>query len=159
VCFPLALTDRKIDLYRSRKTIRRPAEGNKEINGKRSTNHAGNKLQLIKTHLADPHSDVPVNQDGLSTSVLETVVSNNNDAMNILFEAALQESNEPSQNISTTDNSRLVAPEPTNAEVLRIWNACRFVRMGWFSAQEAVVLINLQVYTFYQMLGAILTSK
>jgi hypothetical protein len=73
------------------------------------------------------------------------VVSNNNDAMNILFEAALQESNDPSRNISATDNPQSVAPEPTNAEVLRIWNACRFVRMGWFSAQEAVVLINLQV--------------
>lgn len=65
--------------------------------------------------------------------------------MNILFEAALQESNDLSRNISATDNPRSVAPEPTNADVLRIWNACRFVRMGWFSAQEAVVLINLQV--------------
>lgn len=94
-------------------------------------------------HLADYHLDAPVNQDGLSTSVLQTVVSNNNDAMNILFEAALQESNDPSKNMSTTDNSRSIAPELTDADVLRIWNACRFVKMGWFSAQEAVVLIDL----------------
>ncbi|CAG8903485.1 unnamed protein product [Penicillium egyptiacum] len=100
-------------------------------------------MKTKRLMLADSRLDVPVNQDGLSTSVLETVVSNNNDAMNILFEAALQESNDPSQNMSTTDNSRSVAPEPTNADVLRIWNACRFVRMGWFSAQEAVVLMDL----------------
>ncbi|CAI7578183.1 unnamed protein product [Penicillium viridicatum] len=63
--------------------------------------------------------------------------------MNILFEAALQESNNSSQHTSATDNSRLIAPELSDADVLRIWNACRFVRMGWFSAQEAVVLMDL----------------
>lgn len=65
--------------------------------------------------------------------------------MNILFEAALQESNNPPQNTSMMDNSRLIAPELSDADVLRIWNACRFVRMGWFSAQEAVILMDLYV--------------
>lgn len=57
--------------------------------------------------------------------------------MNILFEAALQE--------STHDAPRptQVAPELTDADVLRIWNACRFVKMGWFSAHEAMELVDL----------------
>lgn len=111
------------------------------------------KLQRIKTHLTDSHLDAPVIQDGLSTSVLQRVVSNNNDAMNILFEAALQESNNTSQNKSTTDYPRSIVPELTDADVLRIWNACRFVRMGWFSAQEAVVLMDLYVTQPTRCLG------
>ncbi|KAJ6051469.1 hypothetical protein N7460_002003 [Penicillium canescens] len=63
--------------------------------------------------------------------------------MNILFEAALQESNNPSHNMSTTDNSQSIAPELTDADVLRVWNACRFVKMGWFSAQEAMTFMDL----------------
>jgi hypothetical protein len=104
--------------------------------------------------LADSYRDTPVNQDGLSTSVLQTVVSNNNDAMNILFEAALQESNNSSQNMQTTDNSRSIAPELTDADVLRVWNACRFVKMGWFSAQEAMTLMDLyaeHVMTYWNL--------
>lgn len=30
-------------------------------------------------------------------------------------------------------------------EVLRIWETCRFVRMGWFTAREAVTYIDLLV--------------
>lgn len=73
--------------------------------------------------------------------------------MNILFEAALQESNNSSRNTSTTDNSRPIAPELSDVDVLRIWNACRFVRMGWFSAQEAVVLMDLYVIHSIEYLG------
>lgn len=28
-------------------------------------------------------------------------------------------------------------------EVLQIWEACRFVRMGWFTAREAVTFVDL----------------
>lgn len=83
--------------------------------------------------------DTPVNQDGLSTSVLQKVVSNNSDAMDILFEAALQESTQNTRDPAQT------APELTDADVLRIWNACRFVKMGWFSAHEAMELMDLYV--------------
>ncbi|CAG8129908.1 unnamed protein product [Penicillium olsonii] len=81
--------------------------------------------------------DTPVNQDGLSTSVLQKVVSSNSDAMDILFEAALQESTDNGLDPTQT------APELTDADVLRIWNACRFVKMGWFSAHEAMQLMDL----------------
>jgi hypothetical protein len=30
-------------------------------------------------------------------------------------------------------------------DVLRVWEACRFVRMGWFTAREAVTFIDLFV--------------
>ncbi|KAJ5295704.1 hypothetical protein N7508_010525 [Penicillium antarcticum] len=63
--------------------------------------------------------------------------------MNILFEAALQESNNTTQNMTTAERSRSIAPELTDADILRVWNACRFVKMGWFSAQEAMVLVDL----------------
>jgi hypothetical protein len=73
--------------------------------------------------------------------------------MNILFEAALQESNNPSHNMSATDNSRSIAPELTDADVLRVWNACRFVKMGWFSAQEAMTFMDLYVISLINGLG------
>ncbi|KAJ5348823.1 uncharacterized protein N7506_002076 [Penicillium brevicompactum] len=81
--------------------------------------------------------DSSISKDGLSTSVLQRVVSSNSDAMNILFEAALQES------AHDTSCPAQVAPELTDADVLRIWNACRFVKMGWFSAYEAMELMDL----------------
>lgn len=28
-------------------------------------------------------------------------------------------------------------------EILRVWEACRFVKMGWFTAKEAVTFIDL----------------
>ncbi|OQD90649.1 hypothetical protein PENANT_c001G06256 [Penicillium antarcticum] len=108
---------------------------------------------------ANSHLDTSLNQDGLSTSVLQTVVSNNNDAMNILFEAALQESNNTTQ-MTTAERSRSIAPELTDADILRVWNACRFVKMGWFSAQEAMVLVDLDIRFFENMapLSPVLTD-
>ena len=76
--------------------------------------------------------------------MLQKVVSNNSDAMNILFEAALQES----ESNNTTGDARITALQSTqltDADVLRIWNACRFVKMGWFSAHEAMKLMDLYV--------------
>lgn len=34
-------------------------------------------------------------------------------------------------------------PPDHNANVLEVWSAFRFVRMGWLSAQEAVTLVDL----------------
>ncbi|KAJ5102189.1 hypothetical protein NUU61_004411 [Penicillium alfredii] len=88
-------------------------------------------------------------QDGLSTSVLQKVISNNKDAMNILFEAALQEESNEAGRQEERPNPRDISSAPstirevTEPDVLRIWNACRFVKMGWFSAHEAMVLVDL----------------
>ncbi|OGM47665.1 putative C6 transcription factor Aro80 [Aspergillus bombycis] len=43
--------------------------------------------------------------------------------------------------IGTLTNSE--GRSPIHADVLRIWNACRFVRMGWIKAREAVILVEL----------------
>lgn len=103
----------------------------------------------------------------LDSSMVRTVVSSGNDALNILFEAATAHENGTNpagdadnvprreQNGRTTAHegtqprrSMAMTNEPerlSNAgkEVLRIWEACRFVRMGWFTAREAVTYIDL----------------
>ena len=38
-----------------------------------------------------------------------------------------------------------VSLSETTYETLQIWEACRFVRMGWFTAREAVTLVDLWV--------------
>jgi hypothetical protein len=85
--------------------------------------------------------DDATHQSGLSPSVLQRMVSTNKDALNILFDTAIQEE---SSNISqTTDNLQSAVPQLTEAYAIRSWNACRFVRMGWFSAAEAMQLVDL----------------
>lgn len=75
--------------------------------------------------------------------MMETVVSNEQDAMRLLFKAAAP-SKRPTE-IATPQSSRLHSDsneEYSYLDALRVWNACRFVRMGWFTAQEAVSLIE-----------------
>ncbi|RAQ60350.1 Zn(II)2Cys6 transcription factor [Aspergillus flavus] len=111
----------------------------------------------------------------LANSMMRTVVSSGNDALNILFEAAaahskehgngLSESSTPSRNARSSTgrsnnyesslNQSIVPPEvlakaaqpvevsQASKEVLSVWGACRFVRMGWFTAREAVTFIDL----------------
>ncbi|OJJ36117.1 hypothetical protein ASPWEDRAFT_172903 [Aspergillus wentii DTO 134E9] len=45
----------------------------------------------------------------------------------------------------------------SDTNVLRIWNACRFVRMGWFTASEALLLID-RFFTHMCPQSPILTS-
>ena len=110
---------------------------------------------------------------GLASSVMRTVVSSGNDALNLLFEAAHHEDVIDSQEISRqaeggATNAQTVAdgklyetprstiPNVTSPfmaypvrmskashDVLKVWNFCRFVQMGWFSAEEAVTYVDL----------------
>jgi hypothetical protein len=104
-------------------------------------------------------------QGRVSTSpndtLMTTVVSNGNDALNLLFEAAQrEEDSNQSPHAPAADGSSfhtIVAPIPcileTNqnslpelsSEVLDTWNAYRFVRMGWLSASETVWLLDMSV--------------
>ncbi|KAL4937264.1 hypothetical protein BDV06DRAFT_203244 [Aspergillus oleicola] len=110
----------------------------------------------------------------LDNSMMRTVVSSGNDALNILFEAAThsQEADLAEQEMNTGDaynraasgashetpfsqmysavSSGMVTKElrpveisQASSEVLGIWEACRFVMMGWFTSREAVTLIDL----------------
>jgi len=98
--------------------------------------------------------------NGLTDSVMRTVVSSGNDALDLLFVAAHKESEgqhlphlqaeangfTPGSNISlgTPMGSNLQSRLPTvSSNVTDVWNACRFVKMGWFSAEEAVLYLDL----------------
>jgi hypothetical protein len=110
---------------------------------------------------------------GLVNPVMQTVVSSDKDALDLLFRAARQHDDcgedqqhthsrrsatgvMPAMGGSTQDTPSLLSPvnlqtasfHPTkvldaSSNVLEIWNACRFVKMGWFSAKEAVLYIDL----------------
>lgn len=94
----------------------------------------------------------------LSTSILEKVVSSENDAVNILLETTNQNEQpgiipehyaEQKSSVSGFVKykvSPLSKIEPADLESLRIWNACRFVRMGWLNAHEAMTLVDLYVW-------------
>ena len=92
------------------------------------------------------------------------MVSSENDALNILFEAATR--TEPTNTFPSTSEATLrglpsvpqVEESPSSLQqstpqlnsigsvdydILRIWNACRFVKMGWFTAHEAMTLVDL----------------
>jgi hypothetical protein len=94
---------------------------------------------------------------------LEKVVSNENDAVNILLEAAnlnegtgtlsalptaadLMSTAESSHASSITVRytvSPLTNINSLDLESLRVWDGCRFVRMGWLTAHEAMTLVDL----------------
>lgn len=107
----------------------------------------------------------------ISDPMMRTVVANNKDALNLLFEAAQhnqmfaeddagyhldtsstidrpsveeQRSIRDSEVTSpTAATSRCSAFAGSLMDAVKAWNSCRFVRMGWFTAQEAISYIEL----------------
>lgn len=104
--------------------------------------------------------------------MMRTVVTSGNDALNILFEAATAQDQGDNSNGSTPKRvadpasakgvtpqnrnygspasfepvpkvKRPVAISGASKETLAVWQACRFVKMGWFTAKEAVTFIDL----------------
>lgn len=97
---------------------------------------------------------------------MRTVVSSGDDALNILFKAAQAEGRDlaaddpelqartphgsmtgPSPSATkvsaaSPSSSRLRLPDTTSA-ALDIWRVCRFVKQGWFSAAEAILLVDM----------------
>jgi hypothetical protein len=41
------------------------------------------------------------------------------------------------------DTTRSPGQTLVESDVLRVWSACRFVKMGWLTAPEAITLVNL----------------
>ncbi|PVI08610.1 hypothetical protein DM02DRAFT_510378 [Periconia macrospinosa] len=105
-------------------------------------------------------------QPDLAHSVMRTVVSSGNDALNLLFEAAHhrdaienqeQANSQPyetpqsgssayGQDVPTspfTFKAQPVQMSQPSPEILKVWTSCRFVQMGWFSAHEAVTYVDL----------------
>ncbi|KPM35711.1 hypothetical protein AK830_g10868 [Neonectria ditissima] len=112
-----------------------------------------------------PASGVVGNGD-LAGSVMRTLVSNGNDAMRLLFQAAAEHapaegetpSNAPStsrtvasavpvttspENIPTMESSGSIHFSPISYDVLKVWRAFRFTKMGWFTAEETVMYVDL----------------
>ncbi|KAL1648719.1 hypothetical protein SLS58_001895 [Diplodia intermedia] len=117
--------------------------------------------------------------EGLADSMIRTVVASGNDALNLLFEAATREGavassgreggysldgaavgdgGEPvtyaTPGSSMSISSGLLVPNAVqlsaaSEDVLDLWKCCRFVRMGWFTAREAVTYVDL----FFQNLS------
>ncbi|KAL4873041.1 hypothetical protein BDV12DRAFT_115848 [Aspergillus spectabilis] len=136
--------------------------------------HAENGVIRLQPYIANHRHTRQESTTDLDNSMMRTVVSSGNDALNILFEAAAhrQEADLADQGMhlgNTPDSAgygvgrgspfgqmhsmaspdvsaRIIRPvelsHATN-EVLDIWEACRFVMMGWFTSREAVTLIDL----------------
>ena len=94
----------------------------------------------------------------LDDSVMRTVVSRGNEALDILFEAAAHQERASPSNVHSAQstmpsqpNVSSLTPGPNLAVTLSsagpvtldLWSACRFVSQGWLSAQEAVTYIDL----------------
>ncbi|KAH6964562.1 hypothetical protein DER45DRAFT_626941 [Fusarium avenaceum] len=115
----------------------------------------------------------------LTDSVMRTLVSNGKDALHLLFQPAIEQSkkdgNTPDNlqpasrhalhragetltpgTTSSVRTSRPIRFSPAPANTLTIWRSFRFVKMGWFTAEEAVAYVDL----FQQSLSALsLVSK
>lgn len=94
----------------------------------------------------------------LDDSVMRTVVSRGNEALDILFEAAAHQErastgnapSAPSTSVSRPQSSLVAAAQnravnlsSATAATLELWAACRFISQGWLSAQEAITYIDL----------------
>lgn len=100
-------------------------------------------------------------QQDFARSVMQTVVSNGNDALNLLFQAAGRNGDVDVQNDFSTQaeannqdathvqaslfgsNNQPIAISPTAPDVYRLWRSFRFVKEGWVSAEEVVTFVDL----------------
>jgi hypothetical protein len=112
---------------------------------------------------------------GLASSVMRTVVSSGNDALNLLFDVASNDRENALQGIedlapvpdsqmhdgSVRESGLAFADghglgsatpfeksSPANLpsyprEMLKVWQSCHFIRMGWLSAREAIYYVDL----------------
>lgn len=117
-------------------------------------------------HDAPQKSPQSQSQSGtmIEADVMRTYLSSSKDALGVLFKAAEQRDT-PGDQVENHDSNSALAfhDSPTSAytsgavpapippsklsspapAVLEAWEACRFIRQGWFSAREAVTYIDL----------------
>ena len=95
---------------------------------------------------------------GLDDSVMRTVVSRGNEALDILFEAAAHQERATASNVQVGSSTAPPQPPPASilpvrnqavslssatAITLELWSNCRFVSQGWLSAEEAITYTDL----------------
>jgi hypothetical protein len=80
-------------------------------------------------------------EDGgcISTTVLQKQVASGNDALDILFDAAAQANGSQARRNTVSEPTASPFDVRSEENVLRIWEGCRFVKMGWFTAEEALL--------------------
>lgn len=101
----------------------------------------------------NPTANLQTSPSAVSDRMISTVTSGSADALNLLFDSARPDVSDAPRgdgNISpivsrSTEGigftiTTLSDPED---EVLDMWDRCRFVRQGWFTAQEAVTYVDL----------------
>lgn len=87
---------------------------------------------------------------------MSTILARPSDALDVLFDAARPGVDEsPSSQARDRDKTQTVVSASglvsvsglshPSEDVLDLWDRCRFVRQGWFTAQEAVTYIDLYV--------------
>ncbi|KMK62204.1 C6 transcription factor Aro80 [Aspergillus fumigatus Z5] len=90
--------------------------------------------------------------EGIFNTVLREKVASGKEALNILFEAAVQQDQAPIVSGTETDktpqqpslaSTSLKIDCISETDVLKIWSGCRFVKMGWFTAREALLYVDL----------------
>ncbi|KAH3117710.1 hypothetical protein KXV82_007012 [Aspergillus fumigatus] len=90
--------------------------------------------------------------EGIFNTVLREKVTSGKEALNILFEAAVQQDQAPIVSGTETDktpqqpslaSTSLKIDCISETDVLKIWSGCRFVKMGWFTAREALLYVDL----------------
>ncbi|KAL4936011.1 hypothetical protein BDV06DRAFT_216992 [Aspergillus oleicola] len=95
----------------------------------------------------------------ISTTVLQKQVASGNDALDILFDAAAQAGSDTRirarQNTAETASPFDVTSEDN---VLKIWEGCRFVKMGWFTAEEALLYTDWFFHNMAPVTTPILTD-
>lgn len=111
-------------------------------------------MSSTQQHNAREINEGPVSAD-LNDTMMATVVYNGNDALNVPLEAAQQEergvhntqvpvaagrqvSNATATPLSAIANLSHSSLPELSSELTDTWNAYRFVRMRWLSAQENV---------------------
>ena len=109
-------------------------------------------------------SPTTLRRNSFNQSVMRTVVSSGSDALNLLFEAANHTAGNEQGTEGNTLHDTVSLPEagttrvpPSSAtspaiydrlpnlqpDVLEVWNAYRFVKMGWLCAEEACNYVDL----------------
>lgn len=102
---------------------------------------SGNDALNILFEAAAAHSKEHGN--GLSESSTPSRNARSSTGRSNNYESSLNQSIVPPEVLAKA--AQPVEVSQASKEVLSVWGACRFVRMGWFTAREAVTFIDLFV--------------
>ncbi|KAL5336608.1 hypothetical protein BJX70DRAFT_409806 [Aspergillus crustosus] len=142
---------------------RRDSTVDEERNGGADGNH---------NHNSNPGVNGSEEESPLTDPVMSTIFTRPSDALDVLFDAARQvplpgtgfsapdsfsAHGAGGNAVSESGQLAVSALSQPSDDVLDLWDKCRFVRQGWFTAQEAVTYIDL-FYRYLAPLSPVLTN-